>query len=227
MGRTADANADGPRVARGRPARTPAHVAEMRAHISSCALNLFRDEGFASISMRRLAHESGITPMTLYKYFENKFEILGTLWADVLSEVFDRLDALAANESDPAARLNAVAEGYVEFWLAHRDRYYLVFMSGGITQADVSSFMSDAALIGRFDVFRSCVAAALGERAEQEDIRVRSEALVCGLNGITLGLITMSGYSWAAPKALVQATTTGVLSPKLRRELGALVPARG
>lgn len=60
--------------------------------------------------MRRLAHESGITPMTLYKYFENKFEILGTLWADVLSEVFDRLDALAANESDPAARLNAVAE---------------------------------------------------------------------------------------------------------------------
>ena len=79
MGRTPEGNSDATRAARGRPARTPEQVAEMRAHIASCALELFSREGFAAISMRRLAQESGCTPMTLYKYFQNKFEILGTL----------------------------------------------------------------------------------------------------------------------------------------------------
>jgi AcrR family transcriptional regulator len=211
MGRTAGTNGDEARARRGRPARTPEQVAEMRAHIAACALDLFCEEGFEGISMRRLAHESGCTPMTLYKYFENKFEILGMLWADVLGDLFDRLDGLAAAESDPAVRLRAVAEGYVEFWLDHRDHYYLVFMSGGITQADVSSFMGDEVLMARFDVFRSCIAEALGERAEHEEIRVRSEVLVCGLNGIAQGLVTMSGYPWAAPKTLVLGVTSGVL----------------
>jgi AcrR family transcriptional regulator len=184
----------------------------MRSHIASRALELFAEEGYASISMRRLAQESGCTPMTIYKYFENKFEILSMLWADVLGDVFDRLDGLAAAASDPVARLAAVAEGYVEFWLEHRDHYYLVFMSGGITQADVGSFMGDPVVMSRFDVFRSCIADALGEGAEHEDVRVRTEVLVCGLNGIAQGLVTMSTYPWAAPRTLVRGVISGVLS---------------
>lgn len=84
-------------------------------------------------------------------------------------------------------------------------------MSGGITQADVSSFMGDETTMARFDVFRRCIVEALGEGAEPEDIRVRSEVLVCGLNGIAQGLVTMSGYPWADPKKLVLGVTSGVL----------------
>ena len=209
--RPVDTNRGEGRPARGRPALTSAQIAEMRAHIARRALELFREKGFGGISMRQLAHDSGCTPMTLYKYFENKFDILRMLWADVLCELFDELDRVARDHADPAARLEALAEGYVEFWLTHRDHYFLVFMSSGISQADVSSFMGDEAITARFAIFRTCIAAALGERTEAQDIRVRAEVLVLGLNGITQGLITISGYPWATPKVLVNELTTAVL----------------
>lgn len=184
----------------------------MRGHIASCALRLFQDRGYEGISMRRLADEAGCTTMTLYRYFENKFEILRMLWTGVIEELFDRLDGLAAAEPDPVARLDAVAEGYVDFWLGHRDHYFLVFMSGGITQDDVDLFVADAELLGRFDLFRACIAAALDDGVAPEEVQVRSEVLVCGLNGIAQGLITISGYPWAAPGTLVSAVTRGVLT---------------
>ena len=87
------------RPTRGRPTLTPDQIGVMRAHIASCALDLFHREGFAGISMRRLASEAGCTPMTLYKYFANKFDILRMLWNDVFSELFDRLDRVAAAET--------------------------------------------------------------------------------------------------------------------------------
>lgn len=198
------------RPVRGRPAHSAEQVAETRAHIASCALALFHAEGYAAISMRRLATEAGCTPMTLYKYFADKFAILRVLWASVFGELFDRLDRIAAAERDPRARLHAVAEAYVAFWLEHRDHYFLVFMSGGITQEDVSLFMGDLSMMARFDLFRACLADALGVE-EAESVPLKSEVLVCGLNGISQGLVTMSGYPWAAPKALVATLVAGLL----------------
>ena len=198
-------------TARGRPALTPEQVAETRAHIVACASTLFHQEGYESISMRRLAREAGCTPMTLYRYFENKFEILRALWSDVFGELFDRLDETAALTDDPAARLDAVARGYVEFWLDHREQYFLVFMSGGITQDDVSGFMSDDAVLVRFDLFRSCVGEVLGAHAAPDDVRVASEVLVAGLNGIVQGLVTISGYPWSDPTTLVDRLVAGVV----------------
>ncbi len=196
---------------RGRPVRSPEHIAETRAHIAACALNLFHQEGYAAISIRRLALESGCTPMTLYKYFENKFDILRTLWADVIGELFDGLDDIAAGEPDPVARLYAVAQGYVAFWLQHRDHYFLVFMSGGITQDDVRAFVDDAVLITRFDLLRTCLADARADGIEASKLGAKSELLFCALNGIAQGLITISGYPWPEPETLVRGAVDGAL----------------
>ncbi|MEZ5376144.1 MAG: TetR/AcrR family transcriptional regulator [Acidimicrobiales bacterium] len=185
----------------------------MRAHIAGCALELFRSDGYAGVSMRRLAGSAGCTPMTLYKYFENKFEILQLIWADVFVELFDALDAVVAVETDPVARLDALAEGYVDFWLEHRDHYFLVFMSSGITQDDVSLFMGDASVISRFDLFARAVAEVLGVDADPDLLRVRSEVLICGLNGVAQALVTMSGYPWADTSSLVRGVTAGATAP--------------
>ena len=47
--------------------------------------------------------------------------------------------------------------------------------------------------------------------ATPDDIEVKAEVLVCGLNGIAQALITLSGYPWADATALVQALTSGLL----------------
>ena len=93
----------GPRQkARGRPAQSERQIAEMRARITGCALRLFEEEGFAAVSMRRIATEAGCTVMTVYKYFERKIDILRELWAQVFEELFDVLERRAAQHTDAA-----------------------------------------------------------------------------------------------------------------------------
>jgi AcrR family transcriptional regulator len=200
------------RRTRGRPARSSQQIADMRGHISACALRLFQDEGYPAISMRRLAQEADCTVMTLYKYFDNKIDILRTLWADVFEELFDELERSASGESEPVARLNAIATGYVSYWLEHREHYFMVFMSGGVSQSDVVDFVSDTVVLARFEMLRTNLDSALGGGTEEEALRLKTELFICMLNGIAHNLITINGYPWSDPEKLVRQATTGLLA---------------
>jgi len=61
---------------RGRPAITTEQREEMRARIAGEAKRLFQTEGYSQVSMRRISKEIGCAPMTLYKYYEAKIDIL-------------------------------------------------------------------------------------------------------------------------------------------------------
>jgi AcrR family transcriptional regulator len=196
---------------RGRPPRSELQIEDMRTHVSSCALRLFQEEGYEAVSMRRLAQEAGLTTMTLYKYFENKIDILRTLWSEVFEELFDELDDIADKNSDPQVRLRKVALHYVNYWLDHRQHYFMIFMSKGISQTDVSSYVEDPLLLMRFALLQNCVAAALGDRISQDVKRLKSELLLCVLNGIAHNLITISGYKWASPEDLVASAIDGIV----------------
>lgn len=197
---------------RGRPALSASQVADMRSHISGCALKLFQEFGYGAVSMRRLAEEAGCTPMTIYRYFEGKIDILRALWAEVFAELFDGLDRIAAAEADPIERLNAVALGYVAYWQDHREHYFMVFMSSGITDADVSLFVGGEPVVGRFNLFRECLAGALGPGTAPEEIELKGQLLLCILNGIGQNLMTISAYPWAPPKTLVRAAVATLVS---------------
>lgn len=196
--------------ARGRPTRSRQQIDDRRAHIAACALKLFQEEGYAAISMRRLAEEAGCTVRTLYQYYKRKIDILRDLWAQVFEELFDALDDIAARESNAVAKLNAIALGYVEFWLERRDRYFMVFMSSGVTQSDVSVFVRQDAALSRFAIFRDCLAKALAG-ASASELTLKSQVLLCALNGIAHNLITISAYPWSTPKKLVCGAVSGLL----------------
>lgn len=206
MGKSSHARAR----ARGRPARSKQQIDDRRAHIAACALKLFREEGYAAISMRRLAEEAGCTVMTLYQYYKRRIDILRDLWAQVFEELFDALDDIAARESNAVARLNAIALGYVEFWLERRDRYFMVFMSSGVTQSDVSVFVRQDAAMSRFAIFRDCLAKAAAG-ASASELTLKAQVLLCVLNGIAHNLITISAYPWPKPKKLVRSAISGLL----------------
>ncbi|WP_339893002.1 TetR/AcrR family transcriptional regulator [uncultured Devosia sp.] len=197
---------------RGRPARSPEQIADMRAHIATCALKLFLRDGYAAISMRGLAQAAGCTAMTLYQYYDSKFAILSTLWAVVFNRLFDALNHIAATEVDPRSRLQAVALGYVSYWLENREHYFLVFMSGGVSQIEVSGFVSGNESLARFDLLRSSLRATLSDEATTRDVRVKTELLLCLLNGIAHNLITIGGYPWADPEILVRQGIDGLLA---------------
>jgi AcrR family transcriptional regulator len=196
---------------KGRPKLTDRQVAEMRARIAEHAHRLFQSEGYASISMRRLAKEVGCTPMTLYKYYENKADILRDIWAHVFNELFDEIDRTAARKRNPVSKLNAIAQTYVAYWLNHTDHYRMVFMTEGISQPEVGIFASDDGLLARFSVFATALAEASSGRLNQETLKVKVDLLVCALNGTAHNLITISAYPWSAPDKIVDAAVASIL----------------
>jgi AcrR family transcriptional regulator len=196
---------------RGRPVHSEQYVSDMRSRIGKHAFRLFQTEGYEAISIRRLAKEAGCTVMTLYRYYPRKIDILRDLWAQIFGRIFDLLDQIAASHLDPKERIEAVAQGYVNFWLENRDQYFMVFMSSKVDQSDVSIFVQDDVLLGRFLLFRHCIEDAAAASLSEAEITIRSEFLLCALHGIAHNLITISAYPWSNPKQLIRAAINTVI----------------
>ena len=89
-------------------------VEEFRARLCEVARHRFATEGRDAVSMRQLADALGCSPMTPYRYFRNKDEILAAV-------------RTAARRSSLAAAGQAVGLAYVRFALADPDGYRLMF----------------------------------------------------------------------------------------------------
>ncbi len=200
-----------PKRARGRPVMTLAQKERFRGEIAQCAMKLFQADGYHAVSMRRLASEAGCTVATVYKYFDCKIEILKHLWAQIFSELFDHLEGLARSDRTAATNLETIAQAYVQFWLTHRDHYFLVFMSSDVQQTDVSVFVEQDGIVERFSLIRHVLGAARGQPADHNEVEIQAQVLICGLNGIAHNLITISGYPWVNAEQLVRAMVKGTV----------------
>jgi AcrR family transcriptional regulator len=186
---------------RGRPALTALELARKRETIANAARALFTAEGFAAVSMRNVAEAAGMTPMTLYRYFDTKVDLLRFLWSDVLNALFDSLEAIAKRERNHTKRLEKVSISYVRYWVDHPDHYRMVFLSEGISQPAVSVFVQQDDVVLRYGLFARCVAGAVGR--DVGDVSVESELLISSLQGIAHNLVTISGHPWHEPEVLI------------------------
>jgi AcrR family transcriptional regulator len=189
------------KATRGRPALTGAEVAQKRENIASAARELFAAEGFSAVSIRNVADAAGMTPMTLYRYFDTKVDLLRFLWSDVLNTVFNSLDVIAKRERNKTKRLEKVSLAYVQYWIDHPDHYRMVFMSEGISQPAVSVFVQQDDVVLRYALFSRCVAEA--RKQDLGEVSVEAELLISSLHGIAHNHVTISGHSWHSPEVLV------------------------
>lgn len=196
---------------KGRPILSEEEVSRRRDDIAQVALLLFKTEGYQSVSMRRLGKEVGLTPMALYRYFPSKLDILSTLWEHILGLAFEDVRDAASGEQDAAERLEAASLAYVSYWFDHIEHYHLVFMNGGVSNSDVTSFVSQPEVINKYGVFFESVAALRDERPDSAEVKRATEGLICHLHGIMHSLITMQGYAWSSREDLVRDAVLAVV----------------
>ena len=105
-----------------------AEVDAFRARLCAVAQKRFAKQGVDGVSMRQLADALGCSPMTPYRYFRNKEEIL----AAVRAAAFDRFasaleEAARKTRGDLRAGGEAMGEAYIRFALGSPDAYRLMF----------------------------------------------------------------------------------------------------
>ena len=105
-----------------------AEVDAFRTRLCAVAQKRFAKQGVDGVSMRQLAEALGCSPMTPYRYFRNKEEIL----AAVRAAAFDRFASAleeAARKTRGGLRAGgqAMGEAYIRFALGDPDAYRLMF----------------------------------------------------------------------------------------------------
>ena len=100
-------------------------VADFRERLCEAAERLFTEHGPEAVTMRQLAAELGVSPMTPYRYFRDKGEILSAVRAKGFNRFAEALEADRARAARDAGA--SVGEAYLAFALEHSHAYKLMF----------------------------------------------------------------------------------------------------
>jgi AcrR family transcriptional regulator len=105
-----------------------AEVDAFRERLCGVAQQRFAKRGVEGVSMRQLADALGCSPMTPYRYFRNKEEILATVRAAAFDRFADALEAATRRAgADLRAAGQATGEAYIRFALREPEAYRLMF----------------------------------------------------------------------------------------------------
>lgn len=108
-------------------ARKDSDKTELREKILATAREIVLENGFAQLSIRKLAVAVGYAPGTIYLYFKNRDEITREICVRGFSELSEVMKP-AADATDPRERLAALLHAYADFGIKNPETYRLSFM---------------------------------------------------------------------------------------------------
>ena len=102
-------------------------VADFREKLCDAAAKIFSEKGEQGFTLRELAAAVGVSPMTPYRYFADKDEILAAVRARAFAEFAQTLEDAYAAPGNPAAQGQRAGEAYIRFALENPGTYKLMF----------------------------------------------------------------------------------------------------
>ena len=168
-------------------------VADFRDRLCDAAERLFAERGPDAVTMRQLAADLGVSPMTPYRYFEDKEDILAAVRANAFNRFAEALEKARESASGARACGMAVGEAYVSFAIDHPHAYKLMF---DFNQPHVENYPE---------------LLEAGQRAQKTMTGYIEDAMVEGLmdgDAVQIGLM-----NWAAIHGAVILELGGMLPP--------------
>ena len=103
------------------------HHGDLKRTLLEAALEVIRDVGHQSFTLREVARRAGVSHNAPYRHFRDKEHLLAT----VAAQGFERLEQYMADAARPGRtameRLHGSGRGYVAFALAHPEHFAVMF----------------------------------------------------------------------------------------------------
>ena len=103
---------------------------EVRANILSTAWSLVKEEGWQSLSIRKIADAIEYSVPVIYDHFENKEDILLQFGKDGFGLLIKKLQQAKKKSEDPKEQLRLIADAYWNFAFKNKEYYQLMFGLG-------------------------------------------------------------------------------------------------
>jgi AcrR family transcriptional regulator len=173
-------------------------VEEFREKLVDAAERLFAQHGLEAVTMRLLAAELGVSPMTPYRYFADKDAILTAVRTRAFNRHAEALELAFEGGANTVERANAVGRAYLDFALSHPEAYKLMFDLKQPNEAAHPELV------------------AAGERS-RATMTAHLKAMID--NGVLKGDPELIGHMfWSALHGAIQLQLAGMLSPPFDAE---------
>jgi len=159
----------------------------LRERILDVARELFAEEGYDSVSMRRIGAEAGCSAMAMYRYFSCKEELLLCICEETFARLAHSRDLATNRCATPLERLRAAIRNFVRFGIEHPNHYKLAFMMDmpdGPMAARRAAISADG-LSGIRDLVRDCTAG----RKLRVDVELTVELIHVASRGLVAACI--------------------------------------
>ena len=176
---------------------------DLRQQIVDAAHDLFVEEGYDNVSMRKIADRIAYSPTAIYLHFKDKSELLTSISTDTFTGLATALQGvsarLATGKHDPVDLLRKGLHIYVDFALAHPNHYQLTFLRphDDLRREDPICMQAFEYLV---ESVEACVRTG---RFPANDPREISQALWAAVHGVASLLIQHSGFPFVARRKLV------------------------
>ena len=175
----------------------------LRQQILSAARELFVDEGYENVSMRKIANKIEYSPTTIYLHFKDKADLLDSVCQETLLNLLNTLEELKRDMSDPIETLRKSGKAYVEFGLKYPQDYKLTFVIRpqfqkglGLQEGSVGEKV--------FNYLRTMVSECIRQKMfRQMDVETTGQVLWAAVHGVTLLLIDFPDFPWTEKNELI------------------------
>jgi AcrR family transcriptional regulator len=171
--------------------------AELRSRILEAAREIFVREGWARVSMRRLADKIDYSPGTIYLHFRSKEALLSSLVEESFASLAHALES--TGRSDPLETLRRGLRTYVDFGLGHPNHYHFAFLERPGASA-ARGYKPHRAFDYLCCYVRSCMEAGLFRNV---NVEISAQVLWAAVHGITSLLITRPYFPWAGRDKII------------------------
>lgn len=107
--------------------RSPEEVETVKQKILETALDLMCEDGFDSLSMRKLATRIGMTAANIYNYYENKDELYLVIQTNGFRMLVESFAEIAGYHCRPSEKIRKMMRAYVDFGTGKPDYYEIMF----------------------------------------------------------------------------------------------------
>jgi AcrR family transcriptional regulator len=175
----------------------------LRQEIMDAARDLFVEQGYENVSMRKIADRIEYSPTAIYLHFKDKSELLKSICTATFAGLASALQGISAKfrtgKYDPIELLKKGLHVYVEFGLAHPNHYQLTFLSPHeeLRHEDPICMQAFEYLV---EGVQACIAAGRFRTQPPQEI---SQTLWAAIHGVTSLLIQHSAFPFVARKKLI------------------------
>jgi len=158
----------------------------LRQEILDAASEMFAVEGYANVSMRKIAERIEYSPTTIYLYFKDKNELLKFICEETFAKLDEQIREISEPEIDEIESLKKGLYAYVNFGLEHPNHYEVVFNMPIFNQPHDDEYKYEGSMGQRtFDYLRSQVSACVAAgKLKKGDVDAMSQMLWAGIHGV-------------------------------------------